>query len=83
MPLVIALAVREMHMTPAEALLAATRGGAAALRSESIGRIAEGFRADIVVLEAPSYLHLAYRPGAPLVSQTWRGGQLSIGRTRG
>ena len=66
-------------MTPAQALLAATRGGAAALRCDSIGRIAEGTRADIVVLEAPSYLHLAYRPGAPLVGRVWRGGRLATG----
>ena len=79
MPLVIALAVREMHMTPEEALLAATRGGAAALRSDR-SDAREGARADLVVLDAPSYLHLAYRPGAPLVSRVWRGGRLEIGQ---
>lgn len=75
MPLMMALAVREMHMTPESALLAATRGGAAALRREDIGFIAEGARADLVVLEAASYTHLAYRPGVPLVWQTWRCGK--------
>jgi imidazolonepropionase len=83
MPLMIALAVREMHMTPAQALLAATRGGAAALRNDSIGRLAEGSRADLAVLDAPSYQHLAYRPGVPLVAQTWRRGQLVSGRVLG
>ncbi|MGH3372727.1 MAG: imidazolonepropionase [Nocardioidaceae bacterium] len=69
MPLCIALAVREMRMTPAEALLAATRGGAAALARDDVGHLAPGARADLVVLDAPSYLHLAYRPGVPLVHQ--------------
>ena len=63
----IALAVREMRMTPAEALEAATAGGAKALRRSDIGRIEVGARADLVVLDAPSYVHLAYRPGTPLV----------------
>ena len=66
MPLVIALAVREMNMTPAEALWSATLGSAIALRRNDIGRIRVGARADLTVLEAPSYLHLAYRPGVPL-----------------
>jgi imidazolonepropionase len=66
MPLVIALAVREMRMTPAEALVAATVGGAGALRRDDVGRVAVGGRADLAVLEAPSYEHLAYRPGMPI-----------------
>ena len=65
-PLCIALAVREMHMTPAEALWSATAGGAMALRRNDIGRISPGARADLTVLDAPSHLHLAYRPGVPL-----------------
>lgn len=67
MPLCIALAVREMGMTPAEALRAATVGGAAALRRDDVGRLTVGARADLVVLDAPTYVHLAYRPGVPLV----------------
>jgi imidazolonepropionase len=63
----IALAVREMRMTPAEALTAATAGGAKSLRRKDIGRISVGARADLVVLDAPSHVHLAYRPGTPLV----------------
>ncbi len=77
MPLAIALAVREMRMTPAEAVHAATVGGAKALRRNDIGRLAVGLRADLVVLDAPSYLHLAYRPGVPLVHQTWIAGRPS------
>jgi imidazolonepropionase len=56
-----------MGMTPAEALWAATAGGAAALRRTDVGHLAVGARADVAVLEAPSYRHLAYRPGVPLV----------------
>jgi imidazolonepropionase len=66
MPFVIALAVREMGMTPAEAVVAATAGGARALRRDDVGRIADGARADLVVLDAPNHRYLAYRPGVPL-----------------
>ena len=67
MPFMIALAVREMGLTPGEALFAATVGAAKALRRTDIGRIVVGGRADLAVIEAPTYLHLAYRPGVPLV----------------
>jgi imidazolonepropionase len=63
----LALAVREMRMTPAEALWAATAGGAVALRRPDVGHLGVGARADLAVLDAPSYRHLAYRPGVPLV----------------
>jgi imidazolonepropionase len=75
MPLAIALAVREMRMTPAEAVYAATVGGAKALRRDDIGRLAVGMRADLVALDAPSYLHLAYRPGVPLIHRVWVAGE--------
>ena len=75
LPLCIALAVREMGMTPAEALHAATAGGAAALGLTDVGRLTVGARADLVLLDAPSYLHLAYRPGVPLVAGVWQGGR--------
>jgi imidazolonepropionase len=66
MPWVISLAVRELGLTPAQALYAATAGSAASLRRTDIGRLAVGARADLAVLDAPSYLHLAYRPGVPI-----------------
>lgn len=66
MPFVIALAVREMGMTPSEAVSAATAGGAAALRRDDIGVLRAGARADLTVLDAPSHAHLAYRPGVPI-----------------
>jgi imidazolonepropionase len=63
----LALAVREMRMTPTEALWAATAGGAAALRRTDVGHLGVGARADLAVVDAPSHRHLAYRPGVPLV----------------
>jgi imidazolonepropionase len=66
MPFVIALAVREMRMTPEEALWAATLGGARALRRTDIGTVVVGARSDLTALDAPSHLHLAYRPGVPI-----------------
>jgi len=74
MPFVVALAVRETGMTPAEALHAATAAGARALRRGDIGRLSTGARADLVALDAPTYVHLAYRPGSSLVHQVWRAG---------
>ena len=74
LPLCIALAVREMGMTPAEAVHAATATGAAALDRDDVGRLVPGARADLVLLDAPSHVHLAYRPGVPLVAGVWRAG---------
>jgi imidazolonepropionase len=69
MPFCIALAVRDMGMTPYEALWSATAGGARALRRDDVGHLRVGARADITILDAPSYVHLAYRPGVPLVAR--------------
>ncbi|GGP65742.1 imidazolonepropionase [Streptomyces abikoensis] len=74
MPFCVALAVRDMGMTPDEAVWSATAGGAAALRRTDIGRLTPGARADLALLDAPSHVHLAYRPGVPLVSAVWRRG---------
>jgi imidazolonepropionase len=65
----LALGVREMRMTAAEALWAVTMGGAKALRRTDVGHLGEGAAADLIVLAAPSSLHLAYRPGVPLVKR--------------
>ncbi|WP_418957423.1 imidazolonepropionase [Streptomyces tritici] len=77
-PFCIALAVRDMRMTPDEALWSATAGGAAALRRTDIGRLSHGAYADFAVLDAPSHVHLAYRPGVPLVTEVWRRGVRAV-----
>ncbi len=69
LPLCVALAVREMRMTPAEAVWSATAGGARALARDDVGVLATGRRAHLTVLDAPSHVHLAYRPGVPLVAE--------------
>ena len=76
MPFCIAIAVRDMRMTPAEAIWSATMGGAKALRRDDVGHLGVGARADLVILDAPSCLHLAYRPGVPLVKQVLQRGVL-------
>ncbi|MBO0834473.1 MAG: imidazolonepropionase [Actinobacteria bacterium] len=75
MPLCVALAVREMRMTTAEAVWAATAGGARALRRTDVGHLGTGARADLVMLDAPSHVYLAYRPGVPLIAGVWRAGE--------
>lgn len=74
MPFCIAIAVRDMGMTPSEALWSATAGGARALRRDDIGTIAPGARADLVLLDAPTHVHLSYRPGVPLIHTVWKDG---------
>jgi imidazolonepropionase len=71
----IALAVREMRMTPEEAVRAATEGGAKALRRTDVGHLRPGARADVLLLDAPSHIHLAYRPGVPQVARVWQRGK--------
>jgi imidazolonepropionase len=77
MPFCIALAVRDMRMTTAEAVWSATAGGARALRRPDIGYLAPGARADLVILDAPSHAYLAYRPGVPLINAVYQAGQLA------
>ena len=71
----VATAVLQMRLSLAEAVRAATRGGALALRRGDVGHLAVGARADLHVLDAPAAIHLAYRPGMPLTHQVRRRGQ--------
>ena len=75
MPFCIALAIREMGFSPEHALWSATMGGAKALRRTDVGAISVGQSADLVILNAPSYLHLGYRPGVDLVSEVFKSGK--------
>lgn len=79
MQFVIAIAVLEMALTPAEAVWAATRGGAYALEEPRKGWIAAGSAADLVVLDAPSHVHIPYRPGANLVWKVIKDGEIVVG----
>jgi len=76
MGLVIALGSLEMGLTPEEALWAATRGGALAVELPDRGSIVPGAIADLVVLDAPSYRHIPYRPGTNLVRMVVKGGKV-------
>ncbi|QBS45050.1 imidazolonepropionase [Nocardia sp. CS682] len=71
----VATAVLQMGLSIAEAVHAATAGGARALRRDDVGVIRVGARADLQVLDAPSVTHLAYRPGVPLTYAVWRLGR--------
>lgn len=68
-------AVLQMRLTLAEAIRAATRGGALALRRTDVGHLGIGARADLHVLDTPHAIDLAYRPGMPLTHQVWRRGR--------
>ncbi len=80
MPFCIAIAVRDMGFTPSEAVFAATAGGARALRLQDHGHLAVGARANLVVLDAATHIHIAYRPGVPLIRETWKHGTLAFSR---
>jgi imidazolonepropionase len=75
----IALAVRDMGMTIEEAVLAATRGGARALRRDDVGHLAPGARGDALLLDAKTPADLVYRPGVPLIAETIVGGRVYTG----
>jgi imidazolonepropionase len=77
MPFCIAVAIRDMHFSPEQALWSATMGGAKALRRSDVGHLSVGASADLTILNAPSYLHLGYRPGVDLVSTVIKAGKIS------
>jgi len=81
MGFVLALAVRELGLTIEEAIVAATTGGAAALRRTDVGRLVPRSRADLLILDAPSYTHLVYRPGVPLVATVVEAGEEAVRAT--
>lgn len=66
MSVAMGLAIREMGMTPAQALWASTEGGARALRRSDVGHLGVGARARLTLVDAPSWEHITYRFGVPL-----------------
>ena len=76
MPFIISLAVVTSGLTPGEAVWAATKGGALALGLTDRGVIAPGMLADLVIIDAPSHTHLAYRPDGALPLEVVKRGWL-------
>lgn len=82
LPFCLAIAVRDMGFTVEQALWAATAGGAAALDRQDVGRLSVGARADLAILDAPSYRHLVYRPGVQQIAEVYIGGRLAAANPR-
>ncbi len=84
MPLVMAIACRYQRLLPAEALLAATINAAHAIGlGDRIGSLEPGKQADILVIDAPDYRHLAYEFGGNLVAQVIKQGNVCMGAAAG
>lgn len=80
--LVIALACRQMKMTPAEALTASTINAAHAInRASEAGSLEAGKKADVIILDVPSHSFLGYRLGTNLVSKVIKRGKLVVDQT--
>lgn len=77
MPFIMSLACRQMRMTPAETIVAATINAAHAIRMEhEVGSLEVGKKADLLILDIADYRHLAYRFGTNLVETTIKAGQV-------
>jgi imidazolonepropionase len=84
LPLVCSLACTQLKLSPAEALAACTVNAAHVLgRAHSLGRLAAGFRADVVLLDAPDWRYLAYHLGGELVDTVVRAGEVEWTRNSG
>jgi imidazolonepropionase len=77
---VASLAVTQLHLTPAQALSACTVNAAFVLGVRDVGRIAPGYAADLVLLDAPDWRYLAYHLGGDLVATVIEGGEVTWSR---
>src|SRR5918995_2177569 len=81
LPLVMSLAATQLKLSPAEALAACTVNAAHVLgRADRIGRLAPGYAADVVLLDAPDWRYLAYHLAGPVVATVVKGGAVAVGR---
>ena len=81
LPLVMSLAATQLKLSPAEALTACTVNAAHVLgRAERLGRIAPGFAADLVLLDAPDWRYVAYHLGGDVVATVIKDGSVAVGR---
>jgi imidazolonepropionase len=79
MPFIVALACRYLHLTPAEAVVAATRNAAFAVGlGDRVGSLQPGFQADLIVLDLPDHRHLPYRFGTNPVRTVVKNGRVIV-----
>jgi imidazolonepropionase len=79
LPLVCSLACMQLGLTPTEALAAVTVNAAHVLgRADRIGRLAPGYDADLVLLDAPDWRHLAYHLGGRVVGEVVKAGEIVV-----
>jgi imidazolonepropionase len=76
LPLVMNLACTRLGLSPAEALGACTANAAHVLGLSDVGRLAPGYRADVIVLDAPDWRHLAYHLGGDRFAATIKSGRM-------
>lgn len=83
LPLVLTIACAQAHMTPTEALVAATANAAAAInRHDRLGAIRVGMQADLALLDVPTHTRMAYEPGRNTVRMVWKRGRLVVSEGR-
>jgi imidazolonepropionase len=81
LPLVMSLATTQLKLSPAEALTACTVNAAHVLgRADRLGRIAPGYAADVVLLDAPDWRYVAYHLAGDVVATVIKGGTVALGR---